>query len=191
MEVFLEAADVARELGNLSIAAVRFAVLSGRLRPSARTRRGTRLFTLSDVAAFRKGREAALPRAVGLRRVDGAEVFPGRHSPSPTSLPLPLLDHEPAWPLEALLVEEVRAITVAMGMDNQQAILEAVTRTPTGACMDTVRDAPDRWLRQSIGRCAQFRLENHLPAQQLSREFASRRDTSPRKADDEAEGSGS
>jgi hypothetical protein len=191
MEVFLEAADVARELGNVSIAAVRFAVLTGRLRPSARTRRGTRLFTLGDVAAFHKGRESGTARAARHHLGEGHEAFPRRHNARPTPAPLALLDHEPAWPLEALLVEEVRAITLAMGMDDQQAILEAVTRTPTGACMDTVRDAPDRWLRQSIGRCAQFRLENHLPPQQLASGCASRHDTNAGRADDEADGSGS
>jgi DNA-binding transcriptional MerR regulator len=173
MEVFLEAADVARELGNVSIAAVRFAVLTGRLQPSARTRRGTRLYTLRDVAAFRRRRESGTNCGVARAVAKEPSVDPSRPSQLLGPATLPLLDHDPAWPLEALLVEEVRSITVAMQMDDQQAILEEVTRTATGSCMDTVRDAPDRWLRESIRRCAQFRLDNHLPPQQLPPELRS------------------
>lgn len=53
---FLESNDVARELG-LSSSMVRVLVATGRLRPSARTRRGVALFARDEVERLRRERE--------------------------------------------------------------------------------------------------------------------------------------
>jgi excisionase family DNA binding protein len=53
--VFLESADIARELGVVTMT-VRAAVAAGRLRVAARTVRGTRLFTREDFDAYRQYR---------------------------------------------------------------------------------------------------------------------------------------
>ena len=60
---FLESNDVARELG-LSPATVRVLVTTGRIRPSARTRRGISLFTREEVERVRRerGQDLTLPR---------------------------------------------------------------------------------------------------------------------------------
>ena len=52
----LESNDVAREL-RLSPSTVRVLVAAGHLRPSARTRRGTALFTQEEVERVRRERE--------------------------------------------------------------------------------------------------------------------------------------
>jgi DNA-binding transcriptional MerR regulator len=55
LEPFLESSDVARAL-DMSVSGVRLLVLEGRLMPVARTRRGSRLFSATDVELFKTRR---------------------------------------------------------------------------------------------------------------------------------------
>ena len=66
MNELLQAADVAR-IADVTTGAVHRAVLDGRLRVRAKTRRGTRLFDLAEAERYRRTRDAVLAKGAARR----------------------------------------------------------------------------------------------------------------------------